>query len=394
MTYDDPRLAVVYDVDKPDGPDHDFFRALADRVGATSITDLGCGTGILTVTLATDGRQVTGINPAPAMLERAKGRTGGDQVLAPGDIRTDQAFIGRPGDHERNVAMHITGSDWRTTLDHIAAGLRPGGMLVVESRNPEARACLQWNDPPNERANPVGMLRESVSTDPPDADGVVVMHVHNEFLDAGERLDFDQQLQFRSYRQIVQDLAAAGLRVSPHLPHLVRSTVHRRPRPAADDLHRSAGLRLGLLVWANRRRGVGGGWNAGRHQVVDRVEEDPHVPRNHQRQAHQRRCLRRRPVVCGGAGSAALLRMPPEGVAQYVEFRFGPDEDELGIMDATFRPGEKHLAGPLVYLQVDDVAAALDRLVHLGATAQDPVLERGDGFMTASFIDPFGNHGA
>lgn len=41
-----------------------------------------------------------------------------------------------------NVAMHITGSDWRTTLDHIAAGLRPGGMLVVESRNPEARACL------------------------------------------------------------------------------------------------------------------------------------------------------------------------------------------------------------------------------------------------------------
>lgn len=110
--------------------------------------------------------------------------------------------------------MHITGSDWRTTLDHIAAGLRPGGMLVVESRNPEARACLQWNDPPNERANPVGMLRESVSTDPPDADGVVVMHVHNECLDAGERLDFDQQLQFRSYRQIVQDLAAAGPRVT------------------------------------------------------------------------------------------------------------------------------------------------------------------------------------
>lgn len=93
-------------------------------------------------------------------------------------------------------------------------------------------------------------------------------------------------------------------------------------------------------------------------------------------------------------GQQPYFRMPPEGVAQYVEFRFGPDEDELGIMDATFRPGEKHLAGPLVYLQVDDVAAALDRLVHLGATAQDPVLERGDGFMTASFIDPFGNHGA
>ena len=50
MSYDDPRLAVLYDIDNPSGADHDFFRGFADDVGARRIIDLGCGTGILTVT--------------------------------------------------------------------------------------------------------------------------------------------------------------------------------------------------------------------------------------------------------------------------------------------------------------------------------------------------------
>ena len=32
---------------KADGPDHDFYRTLADKVSAESVLDLGCGTGIL-----------------------------------------------------------------------------------------------------------------------------------------------------------------------------------------------------------------------------------------------------------------------------------------------------------------------------------------------------------
>jgi len=44
-----------------------------------------------------------------------------------------------------------------------------------------------------------------------------------------------------------------------------------------------------------------------------------------------------------------------------------------------------------VYWHVDDVAAALERLVSLGATQFEGVTERGPGFVTASFVDPFGN---
>lgn len=139
MAYDDPRLAVLYDIDNPDGPGHDFFRALADARGASDILDLGCGTGILTVTRTAPGRTVTGIEPDPIMLERARSRAGGDRVTwvqgtAEQIAQGSADLIVMSG----NVTMHIVQEDWPATLEHIARGLRAGGALVFESRNPEA----------------------------------------------------------------------------------------------------------------------------------------------------------------------------------------------------------------------------------------------------------------
>lgn len=212
MAYDDPRLAVLYDMDNPDGPDHDFFRRFADDLGAEDVVDLGCGTGLLTVTLATPGRTVMGVDPAPAMLERAATRPGGTAVnwiLGTSDVLTPLMadLIIMSG----NVAMHIVGDNWHTTLAAIARALRPHGRLVFEARNPAARAWTSWNDPVAERDTPVGVLRESVTTEPPDEDGVVLMRCHNEFVATGDVLDVEQPLQFRDRAQIEADLAAAGL---------------------------------------------------------------------------------------------------------------------------------------------------------------------------------------
>lgn len=212
MTYDDPRLAVLYDIDNPDGPDHEFFRGFADNLDAGHIVDLGCGTGLLTVTLAEPGRTVTGIDPAPAMLERAATRPGGkavNWVLGTGDVlkpHTADLII-----MSGNVAMHIIGDAWHTTLAAIARALMPHGRLVFEARNPAARAWTSWNEPVAERDTPIGLLRESVTTEPPDEDGVVRMHCHNEFVDTGDVLDVEQPLQFRDRAQIEADLLAAGL---------------------------------------------------------------------------------------------------------------------------------------------------------------------------------------
>jgi len=57
-----------------DGPDHDFYRSVADEYEAESILDLGCGTGILTVTFAQESRTVVGIDPSEAMLAFARRR--------------------------------------------------------------------------------------------------------------------------------------------------------------------------------------------------------------------------------------------------------------------------------------------------------------------------------
>ena len=92
-------------------------------------------------------------------------------------------------------------------------------------------------------------------------------------------------------------------------------------------------------------------------------------------------------------GAAPYFSREVEGRPAYVEFRIGDHQHELGILDARFASGDLHLGahGPVTYWHVDDVVAAHDRLVALGATSHEGPVERGPGFVTASVVDPFGN---
>ena len=45
----------------------------------------------------------------------------------------------------------------------------------------------------------------------------------------------------------------------------------------------------------------------------------------------------------------------------------------------------------VAYWHVDDVAAAMERLVAMGAKAHEPITPREAGFVTASVVDPLGN---
>ena len=81
---------------------------------------------------------------------------------------------------------------------------------------------------------------------------------------------------------------------------------------------------------------------------------------------------------------------PAEGPPAYVEFRVGDHQDELGVLDRRFAP-HTGPGGAVTYWAVDDVHAAYERLLSLGATEHDKPTERGPGFTTASVTDPFGN---
>ncbi|MFD1149428.1 VOC family protein [Saccharothrix hoggarensis] len=77
----------------------------------------------------------------------------------------------------------------------------------------------------------------------------------------------------------------------------------------------------------------------------------------------------------------------------YIEFRIGDYQHEFGIVNSAYAPHDVHggPAGSITYWAVDDLRATLDRLAELGATPHDEPTVRGDGYVTASVVDPFGN---
>ncbi|WP_433220704.1 VOC family protein [Dactylosporangium sp. CS-047395] len=77
----------------------------------------------------------------------------------------------------------------------------------------------------------------------------------------------------------------------------------------------------------------------------------------------------------------------------YAEWRLGDRQAELGLVDARYRaPGTPTGAvGAVLYWHVDDIEAELTRLLEFGAILHDKPQDRGQGFITATVLDPFGN---
>jgi predicted enzyme related to lactoylglutathione lyase len=77
----------------------------------------------------------------------------------------------------------------------------------------------------------------------------------------------------------------------------------------------------------------------------------------------------------------------------YIEFRLGDYQHELGIINSNYAPkgATAGSGGAIVYWQVDDIAAMLEKVLAMGAKEYEPLTQRGPGFITASVVDPFGN---
>lgn len=144
--YADPRLAVCYDTFDGERDDLGHYEAILAELGARTVVDVGCGTGALAVRLAASGLAVTGVDPAAASLEVARGKPSADLVRwihgtaehLP-TLEADAAVM------TGNVAqVFTTDESWTSTLRALRAALRRGGHLVFESRRPERRAWEEW----------------------------------------------------------------------------------------------------------------------------------------------------------------------------------------------------------------------------------------------------------
>ncbi|MEV8133491.1 class I SAM-dependent methyltransferase [Pseudarthrobacter oxydans] len=214
MTEYDQRLVDLYDQDNPDGPDHDFYRALANEIFAREVLDLGCGTGILTVTFSVEERNIVGIDPSSSMLTYAQHRQGAENVEW---ILGDSSTIPRNGfDYAvmtGNVAQHIPDGQWERTLVELRQALKQGGTLAFESRNPATREWENWaSDGRSTRETSHGPLTEwqEVSEIEPN---VVELKAHNLFADTQDIVTETLVLTFRSRRLLEEQLHAAGFDV-------------------------------------------------------------------------------------------------------------------------------------------------------------------------------------
>jgi SAM-dependent methyltransferase len=210
--FDHPLIAAIYDLDD-DRSDLDVYLELVRETGARTLLDVGCGTGALAVRVAARGVAVVALDPAGAMLDRARAKPGADAVTwvhgalddAPPmqfDLTTMTA---------NTAQVFTTDEAWAHVLAGIRTRLRPGGRLAFETRVPARRAWEAWT---RERSHvrlevrgygEVESWEDLMSTDLP----LVIFRSTNTLPD-GEVVTAVSTLRFRERDEIEASLADAG----------------------------------------------------------------------------------------------------------------------------------------------------------------------------------------
>jgi SAM-dependent methyltransferase len=210
--FEHPRLVAIYDALHPDRSDLETYVAIAEELGARSVLDVGCGTGTFALLLADRGIEVIGVDPADGPLGVARSKPGAERVRwIHGDatslprLRVDLATM------TGNVAQAIVDTrEWDGTLRGVYESLRPSGCLVFETRDPAAKAWLQWNRTASYRVTEIdGVGAVEGWVDVTDVKGPLVSFRWTYvFASDGEVLTSDSTLLFRERDEVEAALVA------------------------------------------------------------------------------------------------------------------------------------------------------------------------------------------
>ena len=212
----DPRLAAIYDDIDGDRADLDHYEAIIDELGARSVLDIGCGTGVLACRLARRGITMIGLEPASASLAVARTKPGADRITwLVGDATMFPSVVVDAVTMTGNVAqVFLDDEEWSAVLVGVRRVLCDGGHLVFETRDPSFRDWEEWT---RERsisvrdtiAGPVEHWVELTKVELP-----LVSFRHSfRFLDGGDIVTSDSTLRFRGRDEIAASLAAVGFPV-------------------------------------------------------------------------------------------------------------------------------------------------------------------------------------
>lgn len=232
-----PRLAAIYDFVDDDRSDLDVYVDLVDELGATSVLDIGCGTGTFACQLARVGKDVVGLDPASASLEVARRKPFGERVRwVHGDVSRLPVLTVDLVTMTGNVAqVFLTDAEWTDVLTAARAVTRSEGRLVFETRDPAQRTWERWTKDESYRrveVPEVGLLESWVDVTAVELPYVSIRHTFLFGAD-GTELTSDSTLRFRSRAEIAVSLDTAGFQVSevrdaPDRPGLEMVFIARR----------------------------------------------------------------------------------------------------------------------------------------------------------------------
>ena len=147
MDYQDDRIAAIYELANPLAPDAELYLSLAGQPSCT-VLDLGCGTGTLCCALAERGHQVTGVDPAAAMLSIARTKPYAERVewveSSAQIYRSNRRFdLIVMGGHTFQVLL--SDADALAVLDTMRLHVNEHGRIAFETRNPRIDWVNEWN---------------------------------------------------------------------------------------------------------------------------------------------------------------------------------------------------------------------------------------------------------
>ena len=212
--FTDERQVAIYDAvnSYAPGTQPDFYLGVAAEVGADTVVDLGCGTGIVTLEFARRGYRTTGVDPSAAMLAAARKKPGAEGVRW---IHGNADRLGASGADLVIMSGHVAqfileDADWSEALVAVRRTLRPGGCFAFESRDPRLEEWRRWTGA--KRMIPASDNGPIESwTEVEKVEGEVVHAVgHRRIVRSDEELLSPFAIRFRSEELLRRSLVSAG----------------------------------------------------------------------------------------------------------------------------------------------------------------------------------------
>lgn len=217
IEFSNTRLVALYDKLNPFGDDSEFFCKLAEELGAKTIIDLGCGTGLLTLELAKRGYQAIGIEPSIEMLAVARKKPHADKVeWIQGSFEKMNGIQAEMVLMTSHVAQFfLCEEEWRAMLHAAHKALHVDGHLVFDIRRLTKPPFIGWPTENNRKkfedvtVGVVEWWHKLLEVE----NKRVRYELHYFFERSGEEIVSVNELAFRTQEEITEALSDAGFAI-------------------------------------------------------------------------------------------------------------------------------------------------------------------------------------